>query len=174
MKGTVYRKKIEMKKLDRLHTMDSRIQTRYEAFIHSAPCIEDYFQITHSKYTFVQRTIREYIFTIYKEHSYSVGIDLPTELRVYIHTFLYEYKVVSYKITIPSDYPFKAPIWSMNTISTNMPTNRDKLAVYYQNHRYYVSWSPVITFEKDILNMIDSYETCIEHCNANGQIYKNF
>jgi ubiquitin-protein ligase len=153
---------------------DRRIQTQYEAFQESAPCIEEYFQITHSKYKLVQHTNREYIFTIYKEHSYSVGLDLPREIRIYIHTFLYEYKVVSYKITIPPSYPFKAPIWSMYTISTNMPTKRDELAVHYQNHRYDVSWSPVITFEKDILNMIDSYETCIEHCNANGQIYKNF
>lgn len=153
---------------------EKRIQTRYESFLQSAPCIEDYFQITHSKYKLVQRNIREYIFTIHKEHGYAVGIDLPTELRVYIHTFLYEYKVVSYKITIPTDYPFKAPIWSMDTISTNLCTKRDELAVYYQNHRYNVSWSPVITFEKDILNMIDSYETCIENCNSNGKINKNF
>ena len=154
--------------------MDRRIQIRYEAFQESAPCIEDYFQITHSKYKLKQHTVREYIFTIYKEHGYSVGIDLPIELRIYIHTFLYEYKVVSYKITIPSDYPFKPPLWSVDTICTNVPTKRDTLAVYYQNHRYNVSWSPVITFEKDILNMIDSYETCVEHCNANGEIYKNF
>ncbi len=97
---------------------DRHIQRRYEAFLESAPCIEDYFQITHSKYSLVQNSIREYMFTIHKEHGYSVGLDLPTELRVYIHTFLYEYKVVSYKITIPFNYPFKAPIWSMNTISS--------------------------------------------------------
>ena len=157
-----------------MNFIERRIQTRYESFLESAPCIEDYFQITHSKYKLEQNTIREYRFTIFKEHGYSVGLDLPTELRIYIHTFLYEYKVVSYNITVPSDYPFKPPIWSVHTISTNMPTKRDTLAVYYQNHRYNVSWSPVITFEKDILNMIDSYETCVENCNSNGEIYKNF
>jgi hypothetical protein len=55
-----------------------------------------------------------------------------------------------------------------------VPTKRDELAAYYQNHRYYISWSPAITFEKDILNMIDSYETCIENCKSTGEIYKNF
>lgn len=143
---------------------DRRIENRYLSFLENAPCIEDYFQISHSKYKLTRHTNREYRFEIRKEKCNFVGIDLPTELRIYINSFLYEFKVISYKMTVPNDYPFKAPIWSLEVINTNVPSPQDELAVYYQNRRYTDSWSPVISFEKDILNMIDAYETCIDHC----------
>lgn len=143
---------------------DARINMRYLSFVNNAPCIEDYFQISHSKYKLTRHTPREYMFEIRKEQSTFAGIDLPTDLRVYINSFLYEFKVISYKMTIPNDYPFKPPIWSLALIHTNIPSKQDEFAVHYQNKRYDVSWSPVISFEKDILNMIDAYETCLEYC----------
>lgn len=141
---------------------DRRIETRYLSFVEVAPCIEDYFQISHSKYKLTRRTNREYKFEIRKEKCNFVGIDLPTELRIYVNSFLYEFKIVSYKMIVPNDYPFKAPQWSLEHININ-PTKQDELAVYYQNQRYNESWSPVISFEKDILNMIDAYETCLDN-----------
>ena len=137
---------------------DARVETRYLNFVNVAPCIEDYFQIPHSKYKLTRRNTREYLFEILKETCNFVGFDLPTELRIHINSFLYEFKHVSYKMVIPPDYPFKPPVWSIeNTFSKH-----DERAVHYQNWRYEVSWSPVITFEKDILNMIDAYETCMD------------
>jgi len=144
----------------KMNFSDRQIEHRYLNFVENAPCIEDYFQIPHSKYKLTKLTMREYKFEIRKENGIFVGLDLPTELRVYVNSFLYEIKVVSYKLTIPNDYPFKPPVWSIAPISSK----HDELAVFYQNQRYRVSWSPVITFEKDILNMIDAYETC-ETCD---------
>ena len=144
---------------------DKRIETRYLAFVENAPCIEEYFQILHSKYKLTRRTNREYTFEIRRENCTFAGIDLPSELRVYINSFLYEFKIITYKMIIPDDYPFKPTVWSLELLHTNVPSKQDELAVYYQNHRYQISWSPVISFEKDILNMIDAYETCVEYCN---------
>ena len=143
---------------------ERRIDNQYSSFVESAPCIEDYFQIPHSKYKLTRLTNREFRFEIRKERCNFVGIDLPTELRIHINSFLYEFKVVSYKMSIPYDYPFRPPQWTVELVNTNIPSKQDELAVYYQNRRYDVSWSPAISFEKDILNMIDSYETCLDHC----------
>jgi len=143
---------------------DRRIENQYLAFVENAPCIADYFQISHSNYRLRRLTPREFIFEIHKEKCNFIGIDLPSELRVYINSFLYEFKIISYKMTVPADYPFKPPMWSLELLHTNIPSKQDVIAVHYQNKRYDVSWSPVISFEKDILNMIDAYETCLDYC----------
>ena len=69
--------------------------------------------------------------------------------------YLYEYTTIDYQIRIPNDYPFKPPEWIMLTI-TAPQLYKDALSVL--NYRYYQDWSPAITMEKDVLNMID----CIE------------
>ena len=94
-----------------------------------------------------------------------IKLDLPLELNCIVLSYLYNYTYGEYKIIVPYDYPFKPPCWIL--INTNNKNNKntnnfDKLnekykkAEIYQNAQYRNSWEPSISFEKDILYMIES------------------
>jgi hypothetical protein len=137
---------------------DRRITRLYDEFLKNVSgTIESYFQITHSKYKLDRISTREFLFTIYQDSCPFVYVALPSELNIYINAFLYEYAIVTYSLVFPSDYPFHPPIWSIAKSSTNTLKNFNRI-VHYQNYRYSISWSPAITIEKDILNMIDAHE----------------
>jgi hypothetical protein len=75
---------------------------------------------------------------------------LPPELSMYVMTYLYQRRACSLKIEFPMDYPFRASVWR-----TLREQNMDSAAaVARQNCNYANSWSPAITIEKDVLNMI--------------------
>ena len=117
--------------------------------------IAEYFQITHSKYDLKKVDDQTFEFKISYELLPRCALDLPIELSMKIAGYLYEYTTIDYQIRIPNDYPFKPPEWIMLTIAPPQLYN-DALCVL--NYRYDKDWSPAITIEKDILNMID----CIE------------
>ena len=117
--------------------------------------IAEYFQITHSKYDLKKVNDQTFEFKISYELFPRYALDLPIELSMKIAGYLYEHTAIHYQIRIPNDYPFKPPVWIMLTIS---PPQLYKDALCVLNHRYDKDWSPAITIEKDILNMID----CIE------------
>ena len=117
--------------------------------------IAEYFQITHSKYDLKKVDDQTFEFKISYELLPRCALDLPIELSMKIAGYLYEYTTIDYQIRIPNDYPFKPPEWIMLTI-TAPQLYKDALSVL--NYRYYQDWSPAITMEKDVLNMID----CIE------------
>jgi hypothetical protein len=116
--------------------------------------IESYFQIPYAKFNLRQLTPTTFHFTIQQETIPKLTVDLPSDLRVYIGGFLYENKVAVFELSFPSDYPFKPTKWS---VVDQYHTDKCEKVVHYQNHRYDISWSPAITLEKDILNMIDAY-----------------
>jgi hypothetical protein len=75
---------------------------------------------------------------------------LPTELVIHVMSYLYQRRACSLKIEFPMDYPYKPTVWS-----TLREQNVDSVAaVARQNCNYLSSWSPAITIEKDVLNMI--------------------
>ena len=117
--------------------------------------IAEYFQITHSKYDLKKVNDQTFEFKISYELLPRCALDLPIELSIKIAGYLYEHTTIYYQIRIPNDYPFKPPEWIMLTIAPPQLYN-DALCVL--NHRYNKDWSPAITIEKDVLNMID----CIE------------
>ena len=117
--------------------------------------IADNFQIDHSKYDLKQIDLNTFEFKISYEVFPRYALNLPIELSMKIVGYLYEHTEIYYQIRIPNDYPFKPPSWVMQTITPPQLYN-DALSVL--NYRYDKDWSPAITIEKDILNMIE----CIE------------
>lgn len=117
--------------------------------------IADYFQIDHSKYDLKRIDEQTFEFKVSYEVFPRYALDLPIELSMKIVGYLYEHTEIEYQIRIPNDYPFKPPKWVMQTI-TPPQLYTDALCVL--NYRYDKDWSPAITIEKDVLNMIE----CIE------------
>lgn len=137
----------------------ARIEKLYKEFRENAPNIASYFQIKDDEYTLdftapdifhfkiLQETLPPYVFPT-----------LPTEMSIHIAKFLYVKKEIVYRIDYPPDYPFKPPKWNLQTILTPPAY---KLATHILNYQYDRHWSPAITVEKDVLNMIGTI-SCIE------------
>jgi len=117
--------------------------------------IAEHFQIKHSSYTLTRLEEDKFAFRIVREDFPKCTFDLPIELSMKIIGYLYERTDVLYHIHFTNDYPFKPPIWSMQTI---LPPPLYEHALYVLKYRYDRGWSPAITIEKDLLNMI----SCIE------------
>ena len=134
-----------------------RIARLFDEFTHNlqGQSIAEYFQITHSQYDLKKVDDQTFEFKISYELLPQCALDLPIELSIKIAGYLYEHTTIYYQIRIPNDYPFKPPEWIMLTIA---PPQLYKDALSVLNYRYYHDWSPAITMEKDVLNMID----CIE------------
>jgi ubiquitin-protein ligase len=114
--------------------------------------IAEYFQITHTKYDLKRLEENLFEFKLSYEILPRYALDLPIELSMKIAGYLYEHTTIYYHIKIPQDYPFKPPQWIMATIA---PPQLYKDALCVLNYRYDKDWSPAITIEKDILNMIE-------------------
>jgi hypothetical protein len=81
-----------------------------------------------------------------------IKLELPIELNSLVLSYLHNETFGEYQIIIPNDYPFKPPIW----ILLDSNDLKYKRAEIYQNVQYKHSWEPSISFEKDILYMIQS------------------
>lgn len=138
----------------------SRMNRLYQEFKENAPNIAAYFQMKDVQYTFellpdnlfqfkiIHETLPPYVFPT-----------LPTELSIHISTFLYSRNEIEYQVKYPEDYPFKPPKWTLLTILTPEAYKR---AAVILNYQYGLSWSPAISVEKDVLNMIGMIQSCIE------------
>ena len=89
-----------------------------------------------------------------------IKFDIPIELNCIILSYLHNYTFGEYQIIIPNDYPFKPPIWVLIQTNDSNINNKYKKAEIYQNAQYRNSWEPSISFEKDILYMIESIMNC--------------
>ena len=136
-----------------------RIERLYNEFRDNAPNIASYFQIKDAEYTLVFTSPDKFHFTIIHENlTPYVFPTLPMEMSIHIAKFLYSKKEIVYHIDYPQDYPFKPPKWTLQTI---MAQPYYKRATHILNHQYDLYWSPAISVEKDILNMIGTI-SCIE------------
>ena len=116
----------------------------------AAQPIAGYFDVPGNYH--VHRDGESVVLCAWYEHFPQVGKfeALPPELSMYVMTYLYHRRACSLKIEFPMDYPYQASIWS-----TLREQNMDAVAaVARQNCNYANSWSPAITIEKDVLNMI--------------------
>jgi ubiquitin-protein ligase len=88
-----------------------------------------------------------------------IKLELPFEINCLVLSYLYKYSFGEYQIIVPDDYPFKPPFWVLiNTNDTNKK-NKNQISKYKKaemihNTQYRNSWEPSISFEKDILYMI--------------------
>ena len=84
-----------------------------------------------------------------------VKLELPFEVNCIVLSYLHEPFYAEFKIVVPDDYPFKPPVWILMN-ADKKKYNNYKNAEINQNVRYRNSWEPSISFEKDILYMIES------------------
>lgn len=122
---------------------------RFKAILTTQP-IAQYFDVSGNYH--VHREGDRVVLCAWREEFPQVGkFDrLPPELSMHIMSYLYQRRACSLEIEFPADYPFKASIWRMLR-EQNMDA---AAAVARQNCNYANSWSPSITIEKDVLNMI--------------------
>jgi len=81
-------------------------------------------------------------------------LELPFEVNCIVLSYLYQPSYAKFQIIVPNDYPFKPPFWVL-IHSDKKNEEKYKKAEMYQNVRYRNSWEPSISFEKDILYMIE-------------------
>jgi ubiquitin-protein ligase len=118
-----------------------RLNNLYEEF-QKIPSIEEHFQITGYKFTVERKDERTFHFNTVTVPN--IKLKLPPELTEHIQSYLIENTVIEMKY--PSDYPFKCPHFSL--------VSGDKPGILILNYGYDRDWSPAITFEKDVLNLI--------------------
>ena len=82
-----------------------------------------------------------------------IKLELPFEINCIVLSYLYQTTFGEYQIIVPDDYPFKPPFWVL--INTNDTTTKYKKAEMIHNTQYRNSWEPSISFENDILYMIE-------------------
>ena len=120
--------------------------------------IDQYFQIANTQIILKQIQFNELILNYKYKIFQLVNINnLPIELNMNILSYVHEYSFATYKVKIPEDYPFKPPFWSLENVKTNINWNH-LFAAHFQNHRYMMSWSPSLSLEKDVLNMIEAID----------------
>ena len=137
----------------------NRINKLFQEFIDNlnGKTIASYFQIDHSTYTFSRLDDSTFEFKVRNESFPKCVFEkVPIELSMKIIGFLYQCTCVTYHITFPADYPFKPPQWNLQTI---LAPQLYVDALHVLTHQYDNSWSPAISIEKDILNMIHCIES---------------
>jgi len=139
----------------------ARIAKLHKEFRENAPDIAAYFGMKDVEYKFDFTAPDIFHFKIIHEAPLPPYVfpTIPNELSIHIAKFLYCKKVVVYRIDYPQDYPFKPPKWTLMTMLAPLPYRCATLILNYQYDR---CWSPAISVEKDVLNMIGTIESCIE------------
>jgi hypothetical protein len=144
--------------------------------------MEDYFGVksnpnTHLKFRVI-KCHNEVLFAIkYIKKNTLYKFDLPLELNNLIASYTDDYIIINIRISYGKDYPFRAPIWSLFNVYTNIHNPVLDLKQYYkylvdlQNDQYKLfivnnfvnnnymytnndQWSPAITIEHEILSFI--------------------
>jgi len=104
----------------------------------------------------------------YKKNCPSLDLDLPFEMNEKIREYLIYDIEIRLKIKYSPSYPFSPPVWFLEGVYHNLPTERPLF--YYYSHKvsqhnksytdfiisHYLetAWTPAITVEKDILSFV--------------------
>ena len=141
---------------NRMYRMIERFE---ENLILDNKTIGDYFQVP-MKITIKHPDIMNIICKFEFSTEIFVKLDLPFEVNCIVLSYLHEPSYAEFQIVVPDDYPFKPPVWIL-IHSDKKKYNNYKKAEINQNVRYRNSWEPSISFEKDILYMIESIHSNI-------------
>jgi hypothetical protein len=139
--------------MNRAQTRMYRMIERFEES-RGAMSIGDYFQVP-MKIKINHENILNIVCSFSQPKKCYVKLDLPFEVNCIVLSYLDETTFGDYLIIVPYDYPFKPPIWLLIK-SSDLNHSIYKKAEVFQNSRYQNSWEPSISFEKDILYMIES------------------
>lgn len=137
-----------------MNRAQNRIYRMIERFEESRGNISigDYFQVP-MKIKINHENILNISCSLSQKKECYIKLDLPFEVNCIVLSYLYEYSFGEYCIIVPDDYPFKPPVWLL--LNSN-DSNTYKKAEIFHNSRYRHSWEASISFEKDILYMIES------------------
>lgn len=122
-----------------------RLNNLYEGF-QKITSIEEHFQVPGHTFSLERKdeTTFKFIMSI---NIPALELNIPDVLIQHIQSYLLD--GASIEIKYPKDYPFKCPKFSL--ISGIEKYNK---ALCILNYEYDRDWSPAITFEKDILYLI--------------------
>lgn len=127
--------------------------------------LEKYFGLNHNYDVFKivpQKTdINKLVLNIHVEKKhYHDFKQLPSDISDLISEYLPDYLTFCVEITYPYEYPFKPPIYQLQSIKYNLVNRPISIDKYYativNNHnvQYKREWSPAIDIEHDILYFI--------------------
>ena len=122
-----------------------RLDNLYEQF-QKISSIEKHFQI--ERYQFEVSRISDTTFQLTSRVVISpIELELPQDILRYIESYLTDNAKI--EINYPRDYPFKCPKFTLLKGNEKYVNN-----LHVLNYAYDRDWSPAITFEKDILYLI--------------------
>ena len=122
-----------------------RLNNLYEQF-QKIPCIEKHFQIEGYRFEVVK--LSDDTFHLSSRVIFTpITLDLPEDVLRCIESYLTDNALI--EIKYPPDYPFKCPQFCL---LEGKPKYMNDLTIL--NYAYTRDWSPAITFEKDILYLI--------------------
>lgn len=139
--------------------MNKRLNRVYELFLVNLQdkSISDYFNVS-ANYELIRESVMEFKFSVDRcSFPKAVFTHIPIELSMRISSFLFNHDSVSYSLCFPNDYPFNPPKWELLSYHSSTQVN-----YAYHSHEinmeYARGWTPMITIEKNILNMIELIE----------------
>lgn len=138
------------KKMNRAQNRIYRMIERFKENLNGME-IGDYFQVPIKIQVETEDVLNITCTFKFNEEMY-IKLELPFEVNCIILSYLYQPSYATFQIIVPNDYPFKPPVWIL--IHSNNE-EKYKTAEIHQNVRYRNSWEPSISFEKDILYMIE-------------------
>jgi hypothetical protein len=119
--------------------------------------IEDYFQVP-MKIIVKYPDMLNITCTFYEKKNHKeiyINLELPIEINCIVLSYLHQTTFGEYQIIVPDDYPFKPPFWILINTNDQNEKSKYKKAEMIHNTQYRNSWEPSISFEKDILYMIE-------------------
>jgi hypothetical protein len=122
-----------------------RLNNLYEEF-QKIPSIEEHFQVTGHTFSLERKDETTFQFNM-TVNTPVLELNIPDVLIEHIKSYLLDGALI--EIKYPKDYPFKCPKFSL--IRGIEKYNK---ALCMLNYEYDMDWSPAITFEKDILYLI--------------------
>ena len=126
---------------------------RFEENLNNMP-IGEYFQVP-MKIKINHENVLDIICTFSQKVEIYIKLELPFEVNCIVLSYLYYHTYAKYQIIIPNDYPFRPPVWVLID-ADKINLKKYQTAEIYQNAYYRDGWQPCISFEKDILYMIEA------------------
>lgn len=81
--------------------------------------------------------------------------ELPFYINSLIHSYLYTKIKININLSFPSNYPFTAPLWSLESVKHNIQSmeifDYIENLINIHNESYKKEWSPAFRIETDIL-----------------------
>jgi hypothetical protein len=137
---------------------EHRLTNEYKNFMTklNEQSLREYFQFDDSiqlHFTKLELDKFELIIDYENKPPFIHQLNLPSDIKLYIKSFLHEKLYLSSSILYPNHYPFHSPKFSLLNVTTNLPYFQSN-CIHLFNAMYEYSWSPGIIMEYDILNYI--------------------